>query len=188
MEKSSDTLLYSRIKEKDKDALEHLYDRYEKILFSFLYKMTQDRDLAEEALQEVFIKIWRGIGEYDDSKGKFTSWLFRMAQNSAIDLIRKRKAATVPLDEVAEMPSTDSSVEQTAEWQEEKEHIQAAVSQLSAEQQEMIQLFYFKGHTHEKIAEISGLPLGTVKSRIRLALGKLKKTLHGLQERGATDE
>jgi len=57
MEKSSDTLLYSRIREKDKDALEDLYDRYEKILFSFLYKMTQDRDLAEEALQEVYIKI-----------------------------------------------------------------------------------------------------------------------------------
>lgn len=188
MENSSDTLLYTRIKGKDKDALENLYDRYEKILFSFLYKMTQDRDLAEEALQEVFIKIWRGVGEYDDSKGKFTSWLFRMAQNSAIDLIRKRKAATVPIDEIAEMPSNDSSVEQTAEWQEEKEHIQAAVSQLSAEQQEMIQLFYFKGHTHEKIAEICGLPLGTVKSRIRLALGKLKKSLHGMQERGAIDE
>lgn len=188
MEKSSDTLLYSRIREKDKDALEYLYDRYEKILFSFLLKMTQDRDLAEEALQEVFIKIWRGVGEYDDSKGKFTSWLFRMAQNSAIDLIRKRKKATVPLDEVAEMPSGESSVEQTAEWQEEKEHIQAAVSQLSAEQQEMIQLFYFKGHTHEKIAEICGIPLGTVKSRIRLALSKLKKTLHGMQERGAIDE
>lgn len=188
MEKSSDTLLYTRIREKDKDALEDLYDRYEKILFSFLYKMTQDRELAEEALQEVFIKIWRGVGDYDDSKGKFSSWLFRMAQNTAIDLIRKRKKPTVGLEEIAEMPSAERSVEGTAEWQEEKEHIQAAVSQLSAEQQEMIQLFYFKGHTHEKIAELSGLPLGTVKSRIRLALGKLKKTLHGMQGKGAYDE
>lgn len=188
MEKSSDTLLYSRIQQQDKIALEDLYDRYEKILFSFLLKMTQDRELAEEALQEVFIKIWRGVGEYDDSKGKFTSWLFRMAQNSAIDLIRKRKNPTVPLDEIADMPSSDSSVEKMAEWQEEKEHIHAAVSQLSAEQQEMIQLFYFKGHTHEKIAELCGIPLGTVKSRIRLALSKLKIALQGMQEGGAIDE
>lgn len=188
MEKSTDTLLYMRIQKHDKEALELLYDRYEKILFSFLCKMTDDRDLAEEALQEVFIKVWRGKGEYDDSKGKFTSWLFRMAQNSAIDLIRKRKKPAVPLDEIGEMASGGSSVEETAEWQEKKEEIETAVSELSEEQQKMIQLFYFKGYTHETISDICNVPLGTVKSRIRLALKKLKKTLHDVQERGAIDE
>ena len=188
MEKLSDIGLYIRIKEQDKAALELMYDRYEKILFSFLYKMTGERDLAEEALQEVFIKIWRGKGEYDESKGKFSSWLFRMAQNVAIDLIRKRKKPTVPLDEIEEMTSSESSVEEKVEWQEQKDQIQGAVQGLSSEQQKMIQLFYFKGYTHETISEQCGVPLGTVKSRIRLALKKLKTTLHVVQERGATND
>ncbi|MGI2328775.1 RNA polymerase sigma factor [Planococcus sp. YIM B11945] len=188
MEKSTDSELYVRIRAKEKEALEQLYDRYEKILFSFIYKMTEDRSLAEEALQEVFIKIWRGKGDYDDSKGKFTSWLFRMAQNVAIDLIRKRKAPSVPLDEIGDMASQDSSVEDAAEWQEKKEEIETAVLSLSEEQQKMIQLFYFKGYTHETISSLCDVPLGTVKSRIRLALKKLKISLHGVQERGAMDD
>jgi RNA polymerase sigma factor (sigma-70 family) len=188
MEKSSDFMLYTRIQQKEKAALEQLYDRYEKILFSFLYKMTEDRDLAEEALQEVFIKLWRGKGEYDESKGKFTSWLFTMSRNSAIDLIRKQKKPSVPLDEIGDLVSPETAVEELAEWQEQKDQIQEAVSELSSEQQKMIQLFYFKGMTHETISTMCDIPLGTVKSRIRLALSKLKKTLHGVQERGAIDD
>lgn len=188
MEKSTDTSLYMRVSQQDKVALEQLYDRYEKILFSFLYKMLEDRELAEEALQEVFIKIWRGKGVYDESKGKFTSWLFRMAQNTAIDLIRKRKQPSVPIEEAAQMVSNDAPVEQQVEWQEEKSQIEMAVQHLSAEQQKMIDLFYFKGHTHETIADMCDIPLGTVKSRIRLALKKLKISLHGMQERGAYDD
>src|SRR5690606_10647350 len=140
MEKSSDFMLYTRIQQKDKEALEQLYDRYEKILFSFLVKMTEDRDLAEEALQEVFIKVWRGVGEYDESKGKFTSWLFTMSRNAAIDMIRKKKKPSVALEEAGELVSPASSVEETAEWQEKKEQIQLAVKDLSAEQQKMVQL------------------------------------------------
>ena len=185
MEKSSDSLLYLRIREQNKAALEQLYDRYEKILFSFLCKMTNDRDLAEEALQEVFIKLWRGKGEYDESKGKFPSWLFRMAQNIAVDLIRKRKEPAVPLDEIGDLVSAQTTVEDLAEWQEKKTEIETAVKDLSAEQQNMIQLFYFKGYTHETIAEMCNIPLGTVKSRIRLALKKLKTSL---QERGAGND
>jgi RNA polymerase sigma-70 factor (ECF subfamily) len=184
MERSSDFVLYERVKNKDKEALEQLYGRYEKILFSFLVKMTEDRELAEEALQEVFIKVWRGVGEYDESKGKFTSWLFTMSRNAAIDLIRKKKKPSVALEEAEELVSPESSVEETAEWQEKKEQLQLAVKDLSAEQQKMVQLFYFKGYTHEKISELCEIPLGTVKSRIRLALKKLKGTLHDVQERG----
>lgn len=188
MEKTTDILLYTRINDQDKAALEQLYDRYEKILFSFLYKMLEDRDLAEEALQEVFIKIWRGKGVYDESKGKFTSWLFRIAQNTAIDLIRKRKKPSVPIEEAGHMASTEAPVDEQVEWQEKKGQIETAVQRLSVEQQKMIDLFYFKGYTHETIADMCDIPLGTVKSRIRLALKKLKTSLHGLQERGAYDD
>lgn len=185
MEKNSDLMLYELIQKKDKAALELLYDRYEKILFSFLYKMTEDRDVAEEALQEVFIKIWRGKGNYDESKGKFTSWLFTIARHTAIDLIRKRKKPSVPIDEVQEVADQETSVEELAEWQEKKDQLQYAMHQLSQEQQEMLQLFYFRGHTHETISALCSIPLGTVKSRIRLALKNLKKTLYQMQERGS---
>jgi RNA polymerase sigma factor (sigma-70 family) len=188
MEKISDSLLYERVRGKDKAALEELYDRYEKMLFSYLYKMTGDRDLAEEALQEVFIKIWRGTGTYHESKGKFVAWLVTMSRNAAVDLIRKQKKPSVPLDEVAEVESTETSVEETIEVKEKREQIHEAVRHLSDEQQKMVDLFYFKGYTHETIAEKCGIPLGTVKSRIRLALKKLKTSLHMVQEGGVLDD
>src|SRR5690606_12992433 len=118
MEKISDALLYERVRGKDKAALEELYDRYEKMLFSYLCKMTGDRDIAEEALQEVFVKIWRGTGTYNESKGKFVAWLVTMSRNAAVDLIRKQKKPSVPLDEVAEVESTETSVEETVEVKE----------------------------------------------------------------------
>jgi RNA polymerase sigma factor (sigma-70 family) len=178
MRQSSDADLYEQIRSKNKEALEVLYDRYERILFSFLFKMTEDHGLAEEAMQEVFLKIWKGTGEYDESKGKFTSWLFTMARNSAIDIIRKKKAKqSVPLDEIELLVSEDKSVEEKAEWHEEKARVQEAISQLSDEQSGMIQLMYFKGYTQQKISEDYDIPLGTVKSRIRLALKNLKKSL-----------
>src|SRR5690606_40645429 len=105
-----------------------------------------------------------------------------------IDLIRKQKKPSVPLDEIGDLVSPETAVEELAEWQEQKDQIQEAVSELSGEQQKMIQLFYFKGMTHETISTMCDIPLGTVKSRIRLALSKLKKTLHGVQERGAIDD
>ncbi|MFC4713408.1 RNA polymerase sigma factor [Planococcus dechangensis] len=188
MEKISDALLYERVRGKDKAALEELYDRYEKMLFSYLCKMTGDRDIAEEALQEVFVKIWRGTGTYHESKGKFVAWLVTMSRNAAVDLIRKQKKPSVPLDEVAEVESTETSVEETVEVKEKREQIHEAVRHLSDEQQKMVDLFYFKGYTHETIAEKCGIPLGTVKSRIRLALKKLKTSLHMVQEGGVLDD
>lgn len=188
MEKISDALLYERVRGKDKAALEELYDRYEKMLFSYLCKMTGDRDIAEEALQEVFVKIWRGTGTYNESKGKFVAWLVTMSRNAAVDLIRKQKKPSVPLDEVAEVESTETSVEETVEVKEKREQIHEAVRHLSDEQQKMVDLFYFKGYTHETIAEKCGIPLGTVKSRIRLALKKLKTSLHMVQEGGVLDD
>ncbi|WP_114571948.1 RNA polymerase sigma factor [Exiguobacterium flavidum] len=184
MRYSDDAQLYRRIQAKDKEALELLYDRYEKLLFSFLCKLTSDRELAEEAMQEVFVKIWRGIGHYDESKGKFTSWLFTMARNAAIDLVRKRKEPTAPIEAAGEVASSEASVEDAFEWKEERLKVQAAVAKLSEDQRDVIDLMYFKGYTQQKISDVHGIPLGTVKSRIRLALSNLKKILHAERERG----
>lgn len=174
----TDYELYERVRQKDKQALETLYDRYERILYAFLMQLTQDRDLAEEAMQEVFIKLWRGVGVYDETKGQFRSWLFTMGRNVAIDLIRRRKP-DLQLDEsyAETIPSTERSVESEVEWQEERTQIETAMAELPAEQQQVVRLMYFQGLSQQKIADACGIPLGTVKGRIRLALKQLRRRL-----------
>lgn len=174
----TDLELYERVRQKDKEALEILYDRYERILYAFVLQLTKNRDLAEEAMQEVFIKLWRGGGIYDESKGKFRSWLFTMSRHVAIDLIRKRKP-DLQLDEsyAEAIPSESPSVETEVEWQEERAQIETAMATLPAEQQQVVRLMYFQGLSQQKIADACGIPLGTVKGRIRLALRQLRKQL-----------
>lgn len=174
----TDIELYERVRQKDKQALEALYDRYERILYAFVMQLTKDRDLAEEAMQEVFIKLWRGGDVYDDSKGKFKSWLFTMSRHVTIDLIRKRKP-DLQLDEsyAEAIPSPAPSVETEVEWQEERTQIETAMAELPTEQQQVVRLMYFQGLSQQKIADACDIPLGTVKGRIRLALKQLRRHL-----------
>ncbi len=186
MKEQNDVILYNRIKQKDKAALELLYDKYERILYSFVYRLTSQSDLAEEVVQEVFIKIWRGNGVYHEEKGKFSSWLFTMARNTAIDLIRKRKSDPIFSDEVFDyIEDEQAKPDEEVEWQEERLRVQEAVSKLSEEQKQIINAVYFKGLTQQKIAEEHEIPLGTVKGRVRLALRKLKTYLSNDLERRA---
>lgn len=183
MFENEDKRLYVRVLNKDKQALEQLYEKYEKLLYSFSYRMTQDPALAEEVVQEVFIKLWRGIGAYDDSKGKFSSWLLTITRHTAIDLLRKRKReTTVELDDRDSIQSTENSVEDQVEWKEQGTALRKAVATLKEEQQKIIDLAYFKGLTQQKISSECNIPLGTVKGRLRLALKHIKTYLDS--ERG----
>lgn len=173
----SDELLYRKILQKDKKALESLYDRYEKLLFSFAYKMTGEKELAEEVVQEVFIKLWTQKGTYDTAKGKFSSWLLTIGRNTAIDLIRKQKTQSIPLEHEEILPSGEPSIEDVVEWKEKGSDLRKAIAELGEEQQEMVELFYYKGLSQAKIADNCNIPLGTVKGRIRLALKHMRKIM-----------
>lgn len=174
---SRDIEFYQNMMDGDKQALEALYDKYEKLLYSFVIKLSSDPSLAEEVLQEVFIKLWTKRAKYDETKGKFSSWLVTITRYTAIDLIRKRKE-TVSLEEETDIPEEqDRSIEDLVEWREKSRVVQMALKELSEEQQRIVDLFYFKGYSQQKIAEACELPLGTVKGRIRLALKHLKKHL-----------
>ncbi|MCA1030813.1 sigma-70 family RNA polymerase sigma factor [Bacillus timonensis] len=178
MPQIEDQILYNQVLAKDKKALEILYDRYEKLVYSFSFKMMGDAQLAEEVVQEVFIKLWRGIGSYEESKGKFSSWLLTITRHTAIDLIRKRKKeATVELEDRDSLVADEKLVEEQVEWKEEGNRLRRAVATLKKEQQSMINLFYFKGFTQQRISEECDIPLGTVKGRIRLALRHLRSYL-----------
>lgn len=173
-----DAELYQKIRTQDRDAFERLYDRFEKLVFSFAYRVTSDRTISEEVTQDVFLKLWNGQAVYQENKGKFSSWLLTMTRNKAIDELRrvKRHAHEEMLEKdalVEEVASTELEVE----WKEKREEIQQAVSTLSSDQQEIVELFYFKGYSQQKIATECDLPLGTVKGRIRLALKHLKGSI-----------
>ncbi len=137
--------------------------------------MTQDREIAEEVVQDVFVKLWNGTTAYQVDKGSFSSWLLTVTRNKAIDEIRRLKRhdhePMIEKDSLIEQPG---SVESTVEWGEQQNAIRSAVLELKQDQQQIIELFYFKGLSQQKIADQCELPLGTVKGRIRLALKHLK--------------
>ncbi|TDL30687.1 sigma-70 family RNA polymerase sigma factor [Jeotgalibacillus sp. S-D1] len=179
MSEPHDIELYKRLVQQDKMALETLYNRYEKLIYSFSYRMTKDPKLAEEVVQEVFMKLWKTHAVYSEEKGKFSSWLLTMTRNMALDLIRKQsKRPTVEYEERDSLQEASETPEVMLEEKEQTRLVRRAVTKLKKDQQHIIELFYFQGLTHEKIADRTGLPLGTVKGRIRLALKHLKTHIH----------
>lgn len=173
-----DLELYQRLMNKDKQAFELIYDKYEKLLYSFVIKLSGDQILAEEVLQEVFIKVWTQKAVYDQTKGKFSSWIVTVTRYTAIDLIRKNKRHHLSLTEDRDLPEAGTDkTEDIVEWEEKGREIRQAVKHLSEEQKQMVNLFYFKGLSQQEIANQTSVPLGTVKGRIRLALKHLKKQL-----------
>lgn len=177
-----DIELYARLQGQDKRALELLYERYEKLLFSFAYRMTGRRDLSEEIVQDVFLKLWTKPGMYDDTKGKFSSWILTVTRYAAIDCIRKKDENHMELEDRDTLKSSEPSVEEVTEWNEKRREIRTAINQLADEQQQIVELFYFKGLSQQKIADTFQIPLGTVKGRIRLALKHLQKSIGGIKE------
>jgi RNA polymerase sigma factor (sigma-70 family) len=177
-----DIELYARLQTKDKRALELLYERYEKLLFSFAYRMTGRRDLSEEIVQDVFLKLWTKPGMYDNTKGKFSSWILTVTRYAAIDCLRKKDENHSELEDRDALKSSDPSVEEVTEWKEKRKEIREAINQLADEQQQIVELFYFKGFSQQKIADTIQIPLGTVKGRIRLALKHLHKTIGDIKE------
>ncbi|WP_433747203.1 RNA polymerase sigma factor [Falsibacillus pallidus] len=187
MSDTKDIELYTRMRQKDKSALEALYDKYEKLLYSFAYKMTGSQQHAEDVIQEVFIKLWREHAPYTNEKGKFSSWLITMTRNTALDVLRKQKNnQSFEYIENDSLQVDETTPEDMAEWKEKRTVIRSAVKSLKDDQQKIIDLFYFKGRTHKEISDSTGLPLGTVKGRIRLALKHLRTIIE--KEGGGSNE
>ena len=183
MDSNQDVILYQRLREANQSALESLYDRYEKLVYSFAYRMTSNATTSEDIVQDVFSKLWYGKAEYNPNKGKFSSWLLTITRYTAIDHLRKMKTEeSLEIVERDSLQSDEKLIEEEVLWQQEKALIHRIIETLSEEQQLIIQLFYFKGLSQQQISECCKIPLGTVKSRIRLALNHLKSKLEG--ERG----
>ena len=162
-----------------KEALEQLYDRHASLVMGVAFRITSDRALAEEIVQDVFWRVWRQADRFDKERGQFGSWLTSIARNMAIDSWR-RKIRTLPTTaEVLETRlHTDAHHTPDQHWIAERgEQVREAIKALPEEQRLVIELAYFHGKTRREIAAESDLPLGTIHTRARLALQKLRLTL-----------
>jgi RNA polymerase sigma-70 factor, ECF subfamily len=162
-------------------ALSKLYDRYSRTVFGVGLKILGDRSMAEELVQEVFLKVWRSSGTFDPSRGSFSTWLYRVTRSVALDLYRKRahrisQVADGQLYIAAERDSSAGPQELVDEswlsWR-----VSRALEVLDASHREVIDLAYFGGLSQREISERTGVPLGTVKTRTASAYNSLRKEL-----------
>lgn len=170
------------LKAKDEKVFSYLYENYSAGLYSIIIQIVPDREQAGDVLQEVFVNIWSKIDSYDRSKGKLFTWMLNVARNLSIDVIRSksyRNNLKNQSPDEAGYIEIDYSANTTVVTQRILNSIglKNAVQQLRPEYSNLIDLAYFKGYTQEEIAGIEGLPLGTVKTRIRSALIQLREHL-----------
>lgn len=164
-------------------AIEVLYDRYNRIVFSFALRIVGDRQGAEELLQEVFFRVWRQADAYSDRRGSFVTWLLSITHNMAIDEVRRRRRRPQradqedPIEFLSTMADRGRSVEQDVLLNTLRDQVNEAMNDLPDAQRDALELAYFRGLTQREIAEELGEPLGTIKTRMRLGLRKLRANL-----------
>jgi RNA polymerase sigma-70 factor, ECF subfamily len=182
---TTDLHLLQRIAVRDTAALAELYDRHSRLLFSLIVRIVGDHGEAEEILQEVFVRVWTRVEMYDAGMGAPLPWMVRVARNKAIDRLRARRvraAVDTPAIDLAVVEATAPATGiQTPEAavldSERRRRVTGALAGLPAEQRQLIEQAFFEGYTHSELAQRFGLPLGTVKTRIRLGMLAMRKRL-----------
>jgi RNA polymerase sigma-70 factor (ECF subfamily) len=170
----ADADLLQRISRRDESAMGLLFDRYARIVYSIALRVLNDPSEAEDVMQEVLIQVWRGAPSFIVGRGSLGGWLAVVARNRAIDVLRKRHPSD-PVDEVI-LPAQVDFAKQ-AEQNTLMEKLRTIMQELPPEQQKSLQMAFFEGLTHSEIAKKTGDPLGTVKTRIRLALISMRKAM-----------
>jgi RNA polymerase sigma-70 factor (ECF subfamily) len=180
----NDQTIMDLISKQDQNALSALYDRYSRLVYSMAYSAVGRSELAAEISQDVFIRIWEKADSFDPNQGKLSTWIASITRYRSIDVLRRLKVRPegnlVPWEYQDAQNSSDpneSSVEEAVDTSVRKQKIRNALAQLPEHQQKVLALAYFRGYSNSEIAQLLQEPLGTVKTRIRLGMQKLRSIL-----------
>ena len=167
----SSTVSIAALKAKEKKAFENLYDKYSGALFNIILRIVNSNEVAEDVLQESFLKIWKNIDSYDDTKATIFTWMLNISKNTALDALRKANSRpSIKTDTDNPFISNLQSVQMNTD----SIGLKNSLKYLTPEQNVVIQAIYFNGLTHEEASKALDIPLGTVKTRIRMGLTTLK--------------
>jgi RNA polymerase sigma-70 factor, ECF subfamily len=185
--KYEDERLISLITQSREEALAQLYDRYNRLIFSLALAIVNDRATAEEITLDVFMRVWQKADSYRSDQAKVSTWLTHIARHHAIDVLRRRSVrpdqyAVDWEDAIPDHVSPEHNPQEFAELSQQRERVQAALAQLPADQRQALTLAYFNGYTQRQIAQVLKQPLGTIKTRLRLAMQKLRDFLRDEQD------
>ena len=173
--------LVLRVAERDQLAMTALYDASYRIVFGLLLRILNEPSIAEEVLLDVYMQVWRQADSYDEGRGSPLAWMLTIARSRAIDRLRSSRQESSKrdlFDSLEDRARSDVDLEAAAEIAEMQAKVRAALSELPIEQREVIELAYFSGLSHSEIALQLSQPLGTVKTRTRLGMMKLRTTLN----------
>ena len=176
----ADEELVERVAHGDTRAFEALVDRHQKAAYSLAYRITGDAASAQDVVQEAFLALWRSTERYRPERGSLRAFLLSVVHNRAIDQVRRalvHDRRRAPGEDLAERTEAAERTDDEAIRRSEARSVHVALGRLPAEQQRVVELSYYGGFTHTEIAEMLGMPLGTVKGRMRLALDKMRDEL-----------
>jgi RNA polymerase sigma-70 factor, ECF subfamily len=180
-ERLADEELMPLIGKRDPEAFEVFYDRHGGVAYSLAYRIVGEKAAAEDVTQEAFISIWRSGARFDRARGSVRSWMLSIVRNRAIDILRSRagKAPKLTFDDdaILEQRPSEELTEDEAMRRETATEIRGALGELPGEQSKVIELAYFGGFSQSEISRMLGVPLGTVKGRMRLGLEKIRGEL-----------
>ena len=160
----------------DDDALGELYDRFGRLAFRLAFRILRDRALAEDAVQEAFLAVWRSADAYRRERAKPSTWILTVVHRRAVDIVRREQSRRSEPLEVAPEPSVGAA-DEDAVLRDRRAAVQAALTELPGDQRQALELAYYGGLTQSELAERLGVPLGTVKSRMFAGLGRLRELL-----------
>jgi RNA polymerase sigma factor (sigma-70 family) len=172
----SDEQVLEAVGRGDDDALGVLYDRFGRLAFRLAFRILRDRALAEDAVQEAFLAVWRSADAYKRERAKPSTWILTVVHRRAVDLVRREQSRRGEPLEVAPEPSV-GPVDEDAVLRDRRAAVQAALTELPGDQRQALELAYYGGLTQSELAERLGVPLGTVKSRMFAGLGRLRELL-----------
>jgi RNA polymerase sigma-70 factor (ECF subfamily) len=184
----SDAPLLDRIARGDADALGALYDRHASRVLGLTSRILSDRDEAEDVLQEVFLQVWRAPARFDASRGSVLTWLLVVARSRAIDRLRalRRRGRDRHVDIAAVDVAAPGDPERETQTSHDADGVRRVLATLPADQRRALELAYFEGYTQSEIADLTGSPLGTVKTRLRQGMMKLRESFKTYSEGGGS--